>query len=73
MRHSIHSPSLISIEDLHKSFPMGDGRIPALRGVSAAISRGEYVAVSMTRWVKADLIRPWQPDSLFVLIPFNGM
>ncbi len=45
MRHSIHSPSLISIEDLHKSFPMGDGRIPALRGVSATIDRGEYVAV----------------------------
>lgn len=45
MRHSIHSPSLISIEDLHKSFPMGDGRIPALRGVSATINRGEYVAV----------------------------
>ena len=45
MRHSIHSPSLISIEDLYKSFPMGEGRIPALRGVSATISRGEYVAV----------------------------
>ena len=45
MRHSIHSPSLISIEGLHKSFPMGDGRIPALRGVSATINRGEYVAV----------------------------
>ena len=45
MRHSIHSPSLISIEGLHKSFPMGDVRIPALRGVSATISRGEYVAV----------------------------
>lgn len=45
MRHSIHSPSLISIEGLHKSFPMGDVRIPALRGVSATIDRGEYVAV----------------------------
>ena len=45
MRHPIHSPSLISIEDLHKSFPMGDGRISALRGVSATIDRGEYVAV----------------------------
>ena len=45
MRHPIHSPSLISIEDLHKSFPMGDGRIYALRGVSATIDRGEYVAV----------------------------
>lgn len=45
MRHSFHSPSLISIEGLHKSFPMGDGRIPALRGVSATINRSEYVAV----------------------------
>lgn len=43
--HSTHSPSLISIEGLHKSFPMGDGRILALRGVSATIDRGEYVAV----------------------------
>ena len=43
--HSTHSPSLISIDGLHKSFPMGDGRIPALRGVSATINRGEYVAV----------------------------
>ena len=43
--HSTHSPSLISIDGLHKSFPMGDGSIPALRGVSATISRGEYVAV----------------------------
>ena len=43
--HSTHSPSLISIDGLHKSFPMGDGRIPALRGVSATINRGEYVSV----------------------------
>lgn len=45
MLHSTHSTFLISIDGLHKSFPMGDGRIPALRGVSATISRGEYVAV----------------------------
>ncbi len=43
--HSTHSPSLISIDELHKSFPMGEGRILALRGVSATINRGEYVAV----------------------------
>ncbi len=45
MRHSIQSPALIFVEDLYKSFPMGDGRISALRGVSATIDRGEYVAV----------------------------
>ena len=42
---SIHSSSLISFENLHKSFPMGDDRVTALRGVSANIERGEYVAV----------------------------
>ncbi len=45
MHRSIRSPSLISIENLHKSFPVGDDRITALRGVSATINRGEYVAV----------------------------
>ena len=37
--------TLISFENLHKTFPMGKDRIPALRGVSATINRGEYVAV----------------------------
>ncbi len=45
MRRYNRSPSLISIENLHKSFPMGGDRIIALRGVSATIDRGEYVAV----------------------------
>ncbi len=36
---------LISIENLRKSFPMGKERVSALRGVSATIDRGEYVAV----------------------------
>ena len=45
MHRSIRSPSLISFENLHKTFPMGKDRIPALRGVSATINRGEYVAV----------------------------
>ncbi len=45
MQPSGTAPHLISIENLHKSFPMGDDRIPALRGVSATINRGEYVAV----------------------------
>ena len=39
------SPSLIFIENLHKSFPMGGDRVTALRGVSTTIDLGEYVAV----------------------------
>ncbi len=46
MRITNNHPPLIYIEDLHRSFPMGDDRIPALRGVSATINRGEYVAVT---------------------------
>lgn len=45
MHRSNLSPSLISIENLHKSFPMGGDRVTALRGVSTTIERGEYVAV----------------------------
>lgn len=45
MHRSNRFPSLISIENLHKSFPMGGDRVTALRGVSTTIDRGEYVAV----------------------------
>ncbi len=45
MRLSNHDPPLISIENLRKSFPMGKEHVSALRGVSATIDRGEYVAV----------------------------
>ena len=45
MHRSNRTPSLISIENLHKSFPMGGDRVTALRGVSTTIDRGEYVAV----------------------------
>ena len=45
MHRSNRSPSLISIENLHKSFPMGGDLVTALRGVSTTIDRGEYVAV----------------------------
>lgn len=36
---------LIRFEDLCRSFPMGRDHVTALRGVSAVIRRGEYVAV----------------------------
>ena len=45
MQPSGTAPHLISVKNLHKTFPMGKERIPALRGVSATINRGEYVAV----------------------------
>ena len=45
MRPINNDRPLISVENLRKSFPMGEERVSALRGVSATIDRGEYVAV----------------------------
>lgn len=36
---------IISVRDLHKIYRMGDIEVPALRGVSLDILRGEFVAV----------------------------
>jgi putative ABC transport system ATP-binding protein len=36
----------IVAEDLQRSYPMGDASIPVLRGVSLAIERGEYLALT---------------------------
>jgi putative ABC transport system ATP-binding protein len=36
---------VIRVEDLHKIYRMGDVEVPALRGVSLMIDRGEFVAV----------------------------
>jgi putative ABC transport system ATP-binding protein len=33
----------IRLQDVHKSYPMGDGVLRALRGVTLSIERGEYV------------------------------
>jgi putative ABC transport system ATP-binding protein len=38
-------PSLIELEDVHRSYAMGHGAVRALRGVSLRVERGEYVAV----------------------------
>ncbi len=35
----------IQVEDVHRSYPMGEARLPALRGVSLSIERGEHVAL----------------------------
>ncbi len=45
----MHPPSdprpLIEVEDLARDYPLGEVVVPALRGVSLAIRRGEFVAI----------------------------
>jgi ABC-type lipoprotein export system ATPase subunit len=36
---------LIRLEDITKSYRLGDGDVPVLRGVSLAIDRGEFIAL----------------------------
>jgi putative ABC transport system ATP-binding protein len=36
---------VIRVEDLHKTYRMGDVEVPALRGINLTIDRGEFVAV----------------------------
>ncbi len=36
---------LIRIQDAHKQYPMGEGTVHALQGVSLEVERGEYVAI----------------------------
>ena len=36
---------VIRVEELHKTYRMGDVEVPALRGVNLTIDRGEFVAV----------------------------
>jgi putative ABC transport system ATP-binding protein len=37
--------ALIHVEDIHKYYELGETRVHALRGVSAEITRGEFVAI----------------------------
>ena len=36
---------LIRVEDVHKTYRMGDVEVPALRGINLSIAQGEFVAV----------------------------
>lgn len=36
---------MISITDLHKSFPMGDHVLPVLKGINLSIARGDLIAI----------------------------
>ncbi|HKW68445.1 MAG TPA: ABC transporter ATP-binding protein [Terriglobales bacterium] len=39
------TPELIRVEDVHKYYELGETKVHALRGVSVAIGRGEFVAI----------------------------
>ena len=45
----VKSPSttdaVIRVEDVHKYYDLGETKVHALRGVSLAIGRGEFVAI----------------------------
>jgi putative ABC transport system ATP-binding protein len=42
----VHATPVIAVRDLSKTYVMGDVRVPALRGVTLDIHRGEFVAVT---------------------------
>ena len=42
---SVSPDAIIRTEEIHKYYEMGETRVHALRGVSVAISRGEFVAI----------------------------
>src|ERR1700732_5538588 len=45
LRSSAADQAVIRVEDVHKYYDLGETRVHALRGVSVAIGRGEFVAI----------------------------
>ena len=43
--NSAANDKLIDVQDVHKYYELGETRVHALRGISIAITRGEFVAV----------------------------
>src|SRR5437773_5807695 len=39
------APVVISLDHIHKTYPMGDVEVHALRGISLQIKQGEFVAI----------------------------
>lgn len=37
--------NVITLKDIHKSFPMGDGELEVLKGVSLTVKKGEFLAI----------------------------
>jgi putative ABC transport system ATP-binding protein len=44
-RSASAEPAVIRVEDVHKYYELGETRVHALRGVSVAIHRGDFVAI----------------------------
>lgn len=44
-RHAHAAPPVIALSHVVKSYPMGESRVVAVRGVSLVVSRGEFVAI----------------------------
>src|ERR1700732_898337 len=45
LRSSAADQAVIRVEDGHKYYDLGETRVPALRGVSLEIERGEFLAI----------------------------
>ena len=58
----------IHLQDVHKSYPMGDGELHAVRGVTLSIDRGEYVADGEARFGDAFFADDEVPETLVAVL-----